>query len=810
MGPEKSTSPLIILLLGNPNTGKSTLFTALVGVHQRVGNYPGVTVEKKTGSFLYQGQRFEVVDLPGLYSLSPRSRDEALAVEVLLGRSPGTPAPDGLILIVDATNLERNLYLVSQVLEFGLPTVVALNMFDLAQRRGIRIDIAELERRLGVPVVATQAHRRRGIQQLQAALARSIAQGTRPAVSPLPEQFWQEVDHLAQAWPHRQLPRPLLARLLLDPSGYLEKLFLPDLSTSEAAQLAQTKARLAQAGIGLPEIEPTARYQWIEKTLHGLVHRPLQEAPRPTERIDRLLTHPVWGLVVFAGLMFLVFQAVFTWAEPPMRWIDAAVQWLSTLVERSLHPGPFRSLLVEGVLAGVGSVLSFLPPILVLFLFIGLLEDSGYMARAAYLMDRWMVRVGLSGKSFIPLLSSFACGVPGIMATRVIDEERARLITILIAPLMTCSARLPVYAMLIGAFVPERTYLGGLVHLQGLVLAAMYLLGILTAVAVAWLLKRVWFTGPIPSFVMELPSYKWPSLRTVVYRVLQRGWVFVRYAGTVILAVSILVWAALYYPRSHEVEQAFVHQAHQLGRQLQSWLAQWPAGWTAEAECDKTVLTELANRLVAVQPPLEFLLDQTQFQLQQSIQKWLPSPPESSPIVQSATPSPHLAWQSSLQDLLQQVETLRTELTGAYQRQSLFGRLGRVLEPVVRPLGWDWRIGMAVLASFPAREVVVATLGVIFQAGPVDPENPEQITQLHQRLQAATWEGSQEKLFNLPVALGMMVFYTLCAQCAATLVTIRQETHSWRWPIFVFAYMTALAYLGALLTYQLASRTIPL
>lgn len=773
------SAALTIALLGNPNTGKSTLFTALVGGHQRVGNYPGVTVEKKSGVFVYQGRRFEVVDLPGLYSLSPRSRDEAIAVEVLLGRSAGTPAPDGVILIVDATNLERNLYLVSQVLEFGLPTVVALNMIDLAHRRGIRMDVAELEGRLGVPVVPTEAHRRRGIAQLQAALAEAIARGPRPITSPLPERFWQEVDHLVQVWRERSLPRILVARILLDPTGYLQRVFLPEAGDSALAELAAAKERLTQAGLPVPDLEPTARYQWIEATLQGLIYRPAEEVRTATDRIDRVLLHPCWGLLIFAGLMALVFQAVFVWAEPPMAWIDAAVQWASHQVQARLSPGPLRSLLVEGILGGLGSIFSFLPQILILFLFIGLLEDSGYMARAAYLMDRWMVRVGLSGKSFIPLLSSFACGVPGIMATRVIEEERARLTTMVIAPLMTCSARLPVYAMLIGAFIPQQRYLGGLLHLQGLVLGGMYLLGILAAVAVAWLLKRFWFTGPIPSFVMELPSYKWPSLRTVLWRVLERGWVFLRCAGTIILAVSILVWASLYYPhRPTEVEAPFLSRAHHLGQKLHHWLSQSPQ---KPLFC-QTVLSPLAEQLATATFPLEPLLEETSLQLRSAEHCAVPS------------------------GFLHEVETLRADLAAAYHRQSLLGRLGRWWEPVVRPLGWDWRVGMAVMASFPAREVVVATLGIIFQAGPVEPENPQGLTQLHQRLRTAKWEGTQKKLFNLPMALGMMVFYTLCAQCAATLITIAQETRSWRWPIFVFTYMTALAYLGALITYQLASR----
>ncbi|MCS7304563.1 MAG: ferrous iron transport protein B [Thermoguttaceae bacterium] len=805
MASEKLSPPLTIALLGNPNTGKSTLFTALVGVHQRVGNYPGVTVEKKIGSFVYQGRRFEVVDLPGLYSLSPRSRDEAIAVEVLLGRSPGTPAPDGVILIVDATNLERNLYLVSQVLEFGLPTVVALNMIDLAQRRGIQIEIAELERRLGVPVVPTQAHRRQGIEQLQAALAQSIAEGIRPRTSPLPECFWEEVDRLDQALKHRQLSRLLVARILLDPGGFLEKVFLPDMNSSEVVALAEAKHRLAQADLLLPDLEPAVRYQWIEKILQGLVHCPLQERPTFSERIDRLLTHPVCGFLVFVGVMLIIFQAVYAWAEAPMGWIEAGVQGVAEWLHASLPPGPLRSLLVEGLCGGVGSVLAFLPQILILFFFIGLLEDSGYMARTAYLMDRWMCGVGLSGKSVIPLLSSVACAVPGIMATRVIEDPRARLTTILIAPLMTCSARLPVYVMLISAFVPPQTYLGGLLNLQGLVLAAMYLIGMSMAGLVAWLIKRWILLGPTSSFVMELPSYKIPSLRTVLYRVFERGWIFLQYAGTIILAVSILVWALLHYPRSAEVETPFLGQAQQLAEQLHRWFQEVRPHCPGQLQERLQRVALVADQLKAPQSPLLYLVEH----LRDELQQWNSFAQEGTDEPAGAPAPPLLAPTSdTFGQLQQQTEQFRLDLLAAYQRQSLLGRLGRRLEPIFRPLGWDWRITMAVLASFPAREVVVATLGVLFQAGPIDPENPEQLIRLHQRLQSATWEGSEEKLFNLPVALGLMVFYTLCAQCAATLLTIRQETLSWRWPIFVFSYMTALAYLGALATYQLASRLL--
>jgi ferrous iron transport protein B len=395
--------------------------------------------------------------------------------------------------------------------------------------------------------------------------------------------------------------------------------------------------------------------------------------------------------------------------------------------------GPFRSLLVDGVIGGVGGVIVFLPQILILFLFIGVLEDCGYMARAAYLMDKLMVRVGLSGKSFIPLLSSFACAIPGVMATRVIENRRDRLTTILIAPLMSCSARLPVYTLLIAAFVPATAYAGGFLHLQGLVMFAMYMVGIVAAVIVALTLKKTLLRGPTPPFVMELPAYKMPSPRLVFYRMFDRGWAFLARAGTLILAVSILVWAALYYPHDTEAIEGPHRPALQAARAR-----------VAEDSPDRAAAEE-------------------------------------------------------------ELAALELHIDGEYQRQSYLGRVGRFIEPVVRPLGWDWRIGSAAIASFPAREVVVATLGILYDVGDVDMEVDEERGRLQQALHDAKWDGTDRPVFTLATAMSIMVFFALCAQCAATLAVIKRETNSWRWPAFTFAYMTGLAYVAALATYQIAT-----
>jgi len=753
MPPATRSSVVSIALVGNPNTGKSTLFSALVGIHQRVGNYPGVTVEKKTGQMEDRGRRYELIDLPGVYSLAPRSRDEMVTVDVLLGREPGCRPIDAVICILDATNLTRHLYLLSQVLEFGLPTVVALNMTDVAASRGIRIDVDRLRQRLGVPVVAMQAHRRVGVEELKAALAEVLdgrsEEGERGApascAAVFPEPFRLEVTRLESeiaaqsAWRAdcSPIPRYLVERLLLDMNGYLRRTLLPRGNGAAGRAVDAAQQRLAEAGCAVPGVETEARFAWGARVLEDVVAQPQRCKVTSSDRIDRVLTHRLWGTIVFALVMLVLFQSVFVGAEPLMRGIEAAVEYAGQSVQAHMAEGALRSLLVDGVLGGVGGVLTFLPQILILFFFIAILEDCGYMARAAYLMDRLMSRVGLSGKSFIPLLSSFACAIPGVMAARVIENERDRLTTILAAPLMTCSARLPVYALLIAAFIPEHTYLGGLIRLQGLTLAGLYALGIVAAVAVALLLKRTILRGDTPPFVMELPSYKRPSLRTALHRVWERGVVFVRCAGTLILAVSVLVWAALYYPHDKESVEG---------------------PYRAEVQ-------DLEARL-AVLPP---------------------SAPER-------------------QAIEMRLGAIEREIAGAYQRQSLLGRAGHAIEPVFRPLGWDWRISSAVIASFPAREIVVATLGVIFNLGDdLDAESQEGAQQLSDKLHAATWEGSSRPVFTVPVALSVMVFFALCAQCAATLAVIRRETNSWRWPLFTFTYMTLLAYVGALATYQLGT-----
>src|SRR6266545_444249 len=514
-----------VALVGNPNTGKTTLFNALTGLNQRVGNYPGVTVETKKGKFHLDGEMFDVIDLPGTYSPA-----EMVAVDVILGREAGEAKPDVVVTIVDASNLERNLYLTTQVLELGVPVVVALNMIDVAEGQGIRIDAQRLAQQLGVPVVPIQANKHKGLDRLTQAIVAAVGQDPPSRTPVFPEAFEREVEAL-RVLVGSELPSYLVRRLLLDVNGQTERRLAGQFNGELAQHVKAARQRLTEAGCPVPAVEARVRYGWLREATLGCVERPAKRPVSWTDRLDRILTHRIWGAVIFLALMFVVFQSIFTWAKPLMDLIGDGRGWLAGVISEAMDAGPLRSLLVDGVIFGVGSVLIFLPQIIILFAFIAVLEDCGYMARAAFLMDRLMARCGLNGKSFIPLLSSMACAVPGIMAARVIENRRDRLAPILVAPLMSCSARLPVYSLLIGAFLPIGEY-GWWV--PGLVFFCLYMIGIVLAPLIALLLKRTLLRGETPAFVMEMPLYKMPSLRTILRRAFDAGWMFLKRAGTLI------------------------------------------------------------------------------------------------------------------------------------------------------------------------------------------------------------------------------------------------------------------------------------
>lgn len=539
-----------VAIIGNPNTGKTTLFNALTGLRQRVGNFAGVTVERVEGGFKApDGRRMTVLDLPGSYSLSAGSPDERIALEVLLQRDADHWRPDVVLVVVDAVHLERNLFLAGQVLELGVPVVIALNQIDVAEAEGIRIDVPELIHQLGVPIVPTVAKRGEGLEPLKRALLTAL---TLPAPSRrfhLPSEAQRALAPLAHC---------LVADGLTPTAADMEALRLLGVQKPEAhiasapgldAAIASATTELRTQGFMPSRLESEVRYAWIAEVIERAVTRQARSGGNLSDRIDRIALHRVAGPLLFLVLMAVVFQAVFSWATPMMDGIEALIGAVGGAIGDRLPEGDLRSLVVDGVFAGVGSVLVFLPQIAILFTFIGLLEHSGYMARAAFLMDRVMRKVGLHGKSFIPMLSGYACAVPGIMATRTIEDPKDRLATIMVVPLMSCSARLPVYTLLIGAFVPTTSLIPGLT-LQGATMLAMYLLGTVAALVVAAVFKRTLLKGPVRPMILELPPYRWPSLSSLAVSVAQRCQLFLRRAGTVILSLSIVLWAMATYPKT--------------------------------------------------------------------------------------------------------------------------------------------------------------------------------------------------------------------------------------------------------------------
>lgn len=681
-----------IAVVGSPNSGKSTLFNRLTGLRQHIGNYPGVTVERHVGTLKGDDYTLELIDLPGTHALSAHSIEEQIAVDVIFGRIEGTSAPDGILAVLDATNLYQGLYLVQQLTELETPLVVALTMVDAAEANGLRIDVDKLTQRLGgIPVCPVVATTGAGIGKLKLMLAK--LSNMEPAA---PVLAWPELTTAARELAGLStvpLRTAEVARLLIDAPTASTHRLLDTVGKDAAGKLDDVRAKLFGAEPALAR-EARMRFSWVRDVLADVQ----QKAPpfytwrtRLTEWVNR----PIPGTIGLFLVMAIMFQAVFAWATPMMELIDRSAAVLGALVANQLGGGAFSSLVTDGIIAGVGSVIIFLPQIIILFLFIILLEDSGYLARAAYLLDRTMRSVGLSGQSIIPMISSFACAVPGIMATRVIPNRRDRIATIIAAPFMTCSARLPVYALLIAAFIPARDI--AFLNLQGLVMFGLYMFGIVAGVLTALLMRKTVLRGPKASFALMLPEFRRPNMQTVLIQLLGRARVFLYRAGTVIFAVAVVVWALAYYPRATDIDP---------------------------------MLT-------------------------------------------------------------------KNEAAAAQLEQSWLGRAGHVVEPVFKPLGWDWRVSSAVIAGFPAREVVIAVLGTVYAVG-----DEADTATLSQRLQSTTWpDGSP--VFTLPMVFGLLIFYACCLQCAATLAVIRRETNSWRWPIFAWTYMTSIGYVGALLIYQL-------
>jgi len=636
---------LTIVVAGNPNAGKTSLFNALTGLRQKVANYPGVTVESKTGEWLLDDRILpaRLIDLPGLYSLNATSLDEQIARDVLLGRKSEIADADVTVVVVDSTNLVRNLYLATQLIDTGRPVVIALTMFDLAERAGLEINVPKLSAELGVPVVPVVAKQRRGLDEL----ARAVL----------------KVERMTGAGNADALVR----------NGF------------------------ADEGVRAPSDQSSLirRYAMIERIVSDTVDVKDEGKARISERIDRVITHRVFGPVILLLVMLFVFQAIFSWASLPMTLIGSVFTGLGDLARAHLPAGILTDLLADGIIAGVGGVLAFLPQILLLFLFISLLEDSGYMARAAFLMDRLMRAVGLHGKAFVPLLSSFACAVPGIMATRTIEHPKDRVATIMIAPFMSCSARLPIYTLVIAALFSGKTVLG-FISLGAVIILTMYLLGIIAAIVVAFVMKRTVLKSPPTPFVMELPPYRLPNVGNVLHALLARCSIFLRKAGTVILLMSILLWALAAFPRGSKTQ---------------------------------------------VRNPSEAASNQIQ--------------------------------------------------------NSFAGRAGRLIEPLIAPLGFDWKIGVGLISSFAARETIISTLNIVYNVGESSDSKSSLVDAMRHARRA---DGSQ--VWTPLTGLSLIVFFLLACQCMSTVAIVRRETNSLRWPAFMVSYMLVLAYVGSLIVYQ--------
>lgn len=680
-------------MVGNPNCGKTTLFNALTGLRQKVGNYPGVTVEKKVGTaFSQHGRPLQVIDLPGAYSLAARSPDEAVLRDVLLGRREDTPQPDRIICVVDASNLERNLYLVHQILDLGRPVIVALNMMDVAAQAGVKIDARELERTLGVPVIPCEAVHGKGLMELRLAMSRvelPLAKHSWDVPAPIAPAVAELQASLGQNDGRNLLVARAEALLLLTDFDTVRVAGSKQLSDRTHAILDQWRKRWTADRTDWSGQLIRSRYDAIQALCKDVILRGRDAKPSASDRIDAVLCHSVWGWFIFAALMGAMFFSIFTLAEYPMNWIDGGVASLGDWVKGAMADGDLRDLVTDGIIAGVGGIVIFLPQILILFFFVGLLESTGYMARAAFIMDRPMSKVGLNGRSFIPLLSGYACAIPGIMATRTIENHRDRLVTILVTPLMSCSARLPVYLLLIAMILPADVVSAW--QKTGLMLL-MYVLGTGGAFFFAWLFKRTLAKGGSPHMIMELPAYQPPRFLEIMRHMAERGWLFLKNAGTIILAISMVLWALTTYPK-HE-------------------------------NPDATSTEQIA--------------------------------------------------------------------------QSYAGTAGHLLEPVIKPLGFDWRVGIGLITSFAAREVFVSSMGVIFG---VEEGDEEDTTPLRAKMSQAHWPDGAP-LFTPLVCLTLMVFYVFAMQCMATLAVVKRETNSWRWPLFQTAYMTGTAWVVCFIVYQ--------
>ncbi|MEN6411440.1 MAG: ferrous iron transport protein B [Veillonellales bacterium] len=779
---------LTIALAGNPNSGKTTIFNNLTGSHQHVGNYPGVTVEKKEGFFHYQGREVIVVDLPGTYSLTAFSPEEVVTRDFIAREHC-----DVLVNVVDASNLERNLYLTTQLLELGQPMVLALNMVDVAASRHIEIREKELEKKLGIPVIRVVGNRREGMEKLLGTVIQAAGSHRQSDFSidygeMIEDRVEQLIPLLANA--HDQLCFPtrwLALKLLENDQAILAALQQLTGGEKVIAAAQSLRGELTEFLGDDPELEiANRRYWFIGEIYRQVVSGDNEETVTASDKIDRILTNRMFGLPIFLGMMWLVFNLVFTIGDYPKGWMDQGVKMLAGFVGLHMAAGDLKSLVVDGIIGGVGSVIVFLPNILLLFLGIALLEDTGYMARAAFIMDRVMHSVGLHGKSFIPLLLGFGCNVPAIMGTRTLENPRDRLVTMLVAPLMSCSARLPIYTVLIAAFFSETS--------AGNVLFSIYLLGIVLAVVMARIFRSVLFQGDTEPFVMELPPYRLPSGKGLLIHMWERSVLYVKKAGTIILAVSIIIWFLSNYPSQYTPSKDYASLTLQ-------------ADSTFSLQVKEQVFRPLQIADLSDIPPLEMLVGQisaaeeecsskTGGLTKNSPERIVLEQEKQTRVAQLEADSPNLyLYASRYMELKNNLDAqkgqLKKEQAGERVAQSYVGRIGRVVEPLLTPLGFDWKIGVGLFAGFTAKEVLVSTLGTIYNIGAVDKDS----TSLSSALAA-------DPMFSPLVAYALMVFVLVYSPCLATIAVMKRETNSWKWPLFSSAYSTGLAWLLAFVVYQ--------
>jgi ferrous iron transport protein B len=697
-----------IVLAGNPNSGKSSLFNSLTGLNQKVGNFPGVTVDKHSGSVMIsEGIKAEVIDLPGSYSLYPRRNDEWVAYKVLMNQDKGI-CPDVVVIATDASNLKRNLLFVSQLIDLKRPVVVALTMMDLAKQKEIKIDIVALERELGVPVVPVNARKNKGFDLLKKRIYETATQTWRPphfdfidnkelapaAIGSVKELFPGMSDYAA------------LHHLINHESFNLTN------EQQQKIEEAEVKTRFQHTAVQGNEI--VQRYQRIRQLVQNTVTEKTQRQKQLfAEQLDVLLLHRVWGYVILLSVLFLLFQSIFWLAEYPMTFIENAFLLLQNWLGATIAYGWVSDLIINGVLPGLSGILVFVPQIMILFGLITILEETGYMARISFLTDKLMRKVGLNGKSIMPMISAFACAVPAIMSVRNIENKKERLLTILVTPLMSCSARLPVYTILIGLVIPQ-TYFLGFLSLQGLVMMGLYLFGVVMALTVAWVAKRLIKMKEKSFFILELPLYRSPRWKNVLFTMIEKAKVFVFDAGKVIMIISLLLWVlSSYGPKDIMKETAAKYDA-----------------------------------LIITQPSQTVILEKQK-----------------------------------------QSELLQNSYAGV---------MGRFIEPAIKPLGYDWKIGIALIASFAAREVFVGTMATLYAA-----EDGEEDKQTLRNKMAAALKPDGNKVYSLATGVSLMLFYLLAMQCMSTLAVVKRETQGWKWPIIQLLYMTGLAYVVGMLAYWL-------